>query len=269
MQLTTIYLKVARFNIKIYFKKTSFSNADYAQKELWQKIKVNYHNFMISYRPKKIDTQVTLCWDKKPESVLNKSTQKRYYSHYKFTHGNFVSYYQNSIFQFQSLLLDILLYLLAQQGGFMLHASALTQKQQVVVFIGPSGAGKSTLINTLKRTYYPIADDTLIIRFRANRYYAYATPFTEKALWLNKNTQPYLIKAICWLYQNQQCQLKSIYVFQAKKYYLTQLVTRQEYKIKHQKSLNQFLTRFKQNYIFKFNQKTKELKQNLKLLFAS
>jgi hypothetical protein len=67
--------------------------------------------------------------------------------------------------------------LVAERGGFLLHAAGLCDGDQGIAFYGPSGSGKST-IATLARAQHLLSDETLIVRPEAGRWSCYGTPFS-------------------------------------------------------------------------------------------
>jgi len=67
--------------------------------------------------------------------------------------------------------------MVAENGGFLLHAAGLCHGDQGLVFYGPSGSGKST-IATLAQAQHLLSDETLIVRPAAGRWSCYGTPFS-------------------------------------------------------------------------------------------
>lgn len=69
---------------------------------------------------------------------------------------------------------------LFKMGGFMLHASAVSQNSISYLFTGPAGSGKSTAASNLSPHLKVLSDELVAIRKRNGHYYIYSTPWTEK-----------------------------------------------------------------------------------------
>jgi len=67
--------------------------------------------------------------------------------------------------------------LLAQEGGFLLHASSLIMEGDAYVFSGVSGSGKTTLVRLAPRGAVLLTDEISYVRKVGSRYFAYGTPF--------------------------------------------------------------------------------------------
>ncbi len=87
--------------------------------------------------------------------------------------------------------------------GMMLHGSAISYKDNGIIFTAPCGTGKSTH-TTLWKKYFPetkiINDDKPLIRFADNKPWVCGTPFCGKA-YINENYCAPL-KAIVYLQQS-------------------------------------------------------------------
>lgn len=73
-----------------------------------------------------------------------------------------------------------LFHLLAENNGFLIHASAVADFDKVLIFLGRSGSGKTTVSNILGRKFKKIADDIVAIRNIKGIYYAYSLKVIEK-----------------------------------------------------------------------------------------
>jgi len=171
-------MRIANFNIKIEFcqsydKKTS-KNIFMFIKETKQQ----YLNFLLT----------TNC---KPDYVINihdrrtvyyKKIEKSYYINFYFyrAKNKIVSYYYISQLQLQLIIRKVLLILLSQKGGFLLHASAIKNKDKCLVISGSSGTGKTTLSKLLMPKLDKFTDDNLIIYPINNKYYCWQTPFDNQ-----------------------------------------------------------------------------------------
>jgi hypothetical protein len=73
--------------------------------------------------------------------------------------------------------------LLAQGRGVLLHASAVSDRGRGTLFNGMSGAGKSTMATLLegREGVTVLSDDRVIVRERDGRFWAYGTPWHGSA----------------------------------------------------------------------------------------
>ena len=68
--------------------------------------------------------------------------------------------------------------MLAQEGGFLLHAASAIRNGKAFVFAGVSGAGKTTIASLAPSDVTLLTDEISYIRKDGNRYRAFGTPFT-------------------------------------------------------------------------------------------
>jgi hypothetical protein len=96
----------------------------------------------------------------------------------------------------------LMLFLLSQGRGVMLHACGIDDNGCGILFIGPSGSGKSTLANLWKdkKGVKILNDELVIIRKREECFWIYGTPW-HGAPWPG-NSQ---------LYSAGMCPLKKIF----------------------------------------------------------
>jgi len=67
---------------------------------------------------------------------------------------------------------------LAEEGGFLLHAASAVRNGRAFVFAGVSGAGKTTMSRLVPPDATLLTDEISYIRRSRNAYYAHGTPFT-------------------------------------------------------------------------------------------
>jgi hypothetical protein len=67
--------------------------------------------------------------------------------------------------------------LLAEEGGFLLHASSVVRNGRAFLFSGVSGAGKSTISQLAPRHAVLLTDEISYVRRDGAGYRAYGTPF--------------------------------------------------------------------------------------------
>lgn len=180
----SLFISIAGFSIKIVFHPIEVATI----RTLFKKYLVWYLNGFIVRRPKtKVDFTIEFTWDQKNEVVERKVEREYFIRYFRFKNTRTIeSYYHISVYQFQTLLRDILDLLLMNSSGFMLHASASCINNKASIFVGKSGAGKSTTVTLLKRKYKGLADDSVIIKKERGKYSFYQTPFMEKEEWIKR-----------------------------------------------------------------------------------
>jgi hypothetical protein len=67
--------------------------------------------------------------------------------------------------------------LLAEQGGFLLHAASAVRNGRAFLFFGPSGSGKTTVARVAPRDATLLTDEISYLRQEGEKYLAYGTPF--------------------------------------------------------------------------------------------
>ena len=90
--------------------------------------------------------------------------------------------YQKSVFELFRRFIDqfLIINLLSQNQGFLLHASGVVWQGKGICFAGPSGAGKSTLLNLFKDEVAGeclLNDDRIALRNYANNWRVFGTPW--------------------------------------------------------------------------------------------
>lgn len=167
------YLKIAGFIIEIIFDKKEIFTGDHLKEEIKKYLK----GFFV--RKEKINAVIKIkenlnyrLFFKKEVAFLEfyKKINKYYYH----------SYYQINIFQLLFIIREIVLQLLEENQGFILHASSCLINKEGYLFLGSSGAGKSTIINLIKNKKVILSDDQIIVKRERGKYYLYQTPFLEK-----------------------------------------------------------------------------------------
>jgi hypothetical protein len=68
--------------------------------------------------------------------------------------------------------------MLAQEGGFLVHAASGVRHGRAFVFAGVSGAGKTTMSRLAPADATLLTDEISYVRRSGNAYHAYGTPFT-------------------------------------------------------------------------------------------
>lgn len=97
----------------------------------------------------------------------------------------------------------LLMYILAEHGGLIIHAAGIKIDDRVLVFPGPSGAGKSTLSRLFQAQGHDVlSDDRVIVRKIDGQFMAFGTPWPGEAACALNTGLP--LRAICFLSHGQQ-----------------------------------------------------------------
>jgi hypothetical protein len=67
---------------------------------------------------------------------------------------------------------------LADRGGFLLHAASAARNGRAFLFFGPSGSGKTTLTRLAPPDAQVLTDEISYVRRKEGNYWAYGTPFS-------------------------------------------------------------------------------------------
>ena len=82
----------------------------------------------------------------------------------------------DSEYCFDSFLRMLFTLIMAQEGGLVIHASAISDGEQGDVFFGPSGSGKTT-VTRLSTNRIILTDELALIKPHNGEYRVYGTPF--------------------------------------------------------------------------------------------
>ena len=93
-----------------------------------------------------------------------------------------------SPYALDSLLRILHTLILAQQGGFLLHAASIIRHGRAFIFAGQSGAGKTTMCRLAPPDSVLLSDEISFVRPAAFGYYAFGTPFYGELAVPGKNT---------------------------------------------------------------------------------
>lgn len=80
-------------------------------------------------------------------------------------------------YSLNSLLRIVHTLLLAEQGGFLVHASSAVRNGRAFLFAGVSGAGKTTMARLAPPDVTLLTDEISYVRRQEDGYHAYGTPF--------------------------------------------------------------------------------------------
>jgi hypothetical protein len=77
--------------------------------------------------------------------------------------------------------------LLAEEGGFLLHAASAVRNGRAFLFTGVSGAGKTTISRLAPPDAVLLTDEISYVRKQSAGYFAFGTPFTGELAKLGEN----------------------------------------------------------------------------------
>jgi hypothetical protein len=182
----------------------------YVKVKLKREIEYYLHGFILKKPTKRIDFTIDIVWDDVEECIVNNTTSV--YIHFFVRNANtqITSFYRISLFEFQSILLNVLVELLLKNGGVILHASSVLRSGYADVFVGKSGSGKSTITSLLKKKYEILADDVVIIRKINRCVYLFQTPFLQKNLSIKKDKKKYMLGNIFSLIKSPKLTIEKV-----------------------------------------------------------
>lgn len=196
-----IVLKIGGFYILIKFTKIELENI--RGRFIHYLIK-RYQGFILSKKPKKIDYKVTFIYTRRTRSLTSLTGKHVFVSLFdKISKYSLITFYHISFLQFDILLTHILQELLAENKGFIIHASAVLKGRKIGLFLGKSGAGKSTAVQLLSKAYEPIADDSGIIKQEKGEYMFYQMPLVDKNRQIIKQPKGFPLGWVYFLHKSK------------------------------------------------------------------
>ncbi len=176
------YVSIAGFLIRLLFKKDDRKNNQ--QEIIIYKLQTEILHTLagfVSVVTRNPDFTITISETKDVERIKRKSDQHNFiYQYHRIDDRRACGNYQMSIWHFQSMLADILYFLLSENDGFGIHCSSVYSGNKAYLFLGNSGAGKSTIANLLNGYFQHFTDDIAFVRKIDKKYYLYQSPFLEK-----------------------------------------------------------------------------------------
>lgn len=269
--MNNIILHIAGFKIKISF----YSCDNFHLIKSFQKgITDFFRDFLIS---EKINESVNYIIHIKdsPHKIYSLRGVKNGYREYiglfleRLGENEIVTYSYLSLDQFIHLLNFTVIKLLSDNGGFVLHGSAVEINKEVIIFTGKSGAGKSTVVNLLQDVYTPLEDDRVIINKINNQYFFFHSAFFLKNRKIKKTTQPRVIKSIFFLrkaklFKTEEITNKNDILYLM----LNQLVTDLDTKEASIRNLQKFIAKFNNFKYLYFDKNKKGIVDFIKQIFV-
>ncbi|OGH16124.1 MAG: hypothetical protein A3C30_02980 [Candidatus Levybacteria bacterium RIFCSPHIGHO2_02_FULL_40_18] len=187
-----IYVNIADFNILIKIQPQETTNNppyDFIRNRLLTDLVSYLGQFIILEKPGKVDFEINFIEAWNLQILRVKSDNISYIPLYEeISSSKFLTYFLNSIYQFQLILKYAVHELLDKSSGFLIHSSAVKINNKAYFFLGKSAAGKSTIATMLADRYPKIADDTSLVKKEGNQFFFYQTPFFDKN-WVNKHSE--------------------------------------------------------------------------------
>lgn len=102
---------------------------------------------------------------------------------------------------------------LIDNGGFMLHSSAVVYEDKAYMFSGPCGAGKSTHTSLWIKHFgadkaFIINDDKPAVRLIDDKFYVFGTPFSGKTNTSRNTSAP--PAAVCFVEQGKENRIRKL-----------------------------------------------------------
>lgn len=214
-------MDVAGILIKITLGRTEKSIS--LKQRFAELIEQSYKNFLVTRDVKKINYQIKV-EEKKRLEVFEKligNSSVWFMNYFRQNSSNKVTtYYHISFVQLQYIIKRLLQEGITREGGFILHASAVLVKNQVVCFVGRPGAGKSTAMLLLSKSYPVLADDSIIVRKLDRKLVICQTPFIESN-WVPRGRGKYLLKLVLFLKKTKSFKVEKI---SDKEYILSRII---------------------------------------------
>jgi len=211
MLINTLVVNIAGFYIKIRFLPKRKITDDFHHNLLGERIYEQFKGFITVHHTTKPNFIIELYRSHITLYTKNIADKKIKFMAFFRQEGNkFITYQHISVIQFLLLIKTILKSLLAQNKGFILHASAIKKGSQAIIFTGNPDAGKSTAMKLLNNDYPSIADDSVIIKKEEEQFYCYQTPFVEKNKWVKKGLTRFKLVKIFFLRKASYFETKKI-----------------------------------------------------------
>ena len=208
MNVKVSYFQIAGFIIKFVFYPCPPSLYTHENTQIF--LEEAFQDFLIEeIKNKSIKADYTIEFHhQKMFNILFKD-KKQYLLISTNTNRKLKTFYDLSFSQITYLLTKAVNELLVLDG-FIIHSSAICKNNLAYLFLGQSGAGKSTIISLLKKKYTPLADDSVIIRKKQNKFFLYQIPVKEKPDFIYKSKNKYAIKKIYFLKKSKELKVEKI-----------------------------------------------------------
>jgi hypothetical protein len=202
-----IYLRIAGFNLSVKFGPAEIL---FFKKKWIHDLATYYGTFIVHKKPDSIDYTIQFVEQNCYATIYKKNIEDFMIFSIHNKGKTLTTFYIISLFQFETIIMNILSLLVKQNSGFFFHTSASNIKNGIYLFTGASGAGKSTIIHLLQNVYEPVIDDLAVIRKEKDEYKLYQTPRHEKNDEIQKTKNGYTIKKIFFLRKSPVCHIEKI-----------------------------------------------------------
>lgn len=250
-----ICLQIAGFNIKINFHQAKTTHSIFFKTKIYKEIQTFFRGFIV--KKDKVNIDYVINFYEMSHTFIKKNIGSKnrnfLYLFMEKKSNEVITFYYISLSQLIIILLHIIQKLLADNNGFILHASANIIMNKALLFLAPSGGGKSTVAALINKKYNIMADDAIIVRKKHGIYYCYQTPFVEKHAYVKKSINKYKINSLYFLRKTKYYDLEKI---EDKNYIVTylsrQLLTDEKSSANQMNSLLDFVNNFNQFYFLHF-----------------
>lgn len=211
------YLKIAGFLIKISLLNPKIEKS---RIEFGKMITTSFSGFIIKPEDRNLKPDFSINVKSSKTEIYYGKANSAFVKIYDRSVLNVITYYSISMHQLQLILMQVIFWLLSDQGSIF-HCSAVNIKGKAVVFMGKQGAGKTTASALLSSKYEVLADDNGIIRLEGCQFYFYQSPGLEKNESISKKSAKYLLDTIYFLRKSRSFAIKRI---GGKQYFLNRLI---------------------------------------------
>lgn len=255
---TTLFLNIADCVISCEFEE---NEATGNKKNIREFIKSNYSGFLCG---DKVSVNLRIVFSaENAREIRHVQKRKKYFLIlFEYESDSVVRTYRTiSDYEFQIVLREALFRSLKNKEAVLLHGSSNIIDGRAYVYTGDSGAGKSTLVSILSPVYRPLADDTVLIVKKKDRYVVYQTPFFEKINYEKKHSAGYTLGGIFFLKKNRECSLSPVKdKTNLASIFLRQLYATKPYYGHHMKTAIKMISQFPHFYFFRFTNKEMKLR---------
>lgn len=259
----TYYFNVADCIFSIRLNPTDWPELE---KRVEKELLAYLRNFQINIIPKKIHLKINFVLEKQIHYLyINNNTETYTRLYQKIKEGEIACSYRIGMGLFQ-ILLQIMLSRLLEGNGLLLHASASLIHKRAYLFLADSGGGKSTIVRFLRNAFPALADDSVIIRNKRNRFYLYQTPFVEKESWIQRSNKRYRLGGVFFLQKAKKTSAIRIIDKNKVLKHFTRLlhIYFEKRLISHQvKIIVQLVNSSEKFYVFQFEKKIEQIMKTL------
>lgn len=245
-----LVLNIAGFNILVDFK----VGWPFFDNNFKKQILDFFQGFVMEKKPKKIDFTIKVVFKRNIPIILKKKKNQYYINLYTRVNKTLITVIHTiSMLELQIVIGEIILKLLADNDGFLLHGSSVRGRRGAIIFNGENGAGKSTAMQLLQPKLPALADDLLMIRKVRGKFFLYQVAIVEKNYWIKRNSRKHVIEKIFIVRKSPNFkQVKITNKDYLINHFSKQIFTEKRYLARQLRSLVEFIEGFKEFYFLYF-----------------